>query len=61
MKVHLYVDLRGICSIRWANAQGLLFQFNNDRKGLSAARSNPEMKSLWDLASQTSLVADHGK
>ncbi|KRY96396.1 hypothetical protein T4B_5499 [Trichinella pseudospiralis] len=36
MKVHLHVDLQEICPI-------------GDRKGISAARSNPEMKSLGTL------------
>jgi hypothetical protein len=50
MKVPLYINLQEVYLIGWANAQGLLYYFSNDRKGILATRSNPE-KSLWDLAS----------
>jgi hypothetical protein len=58
MKVHIYVHLQEIGSIRWANAQGLLY---NDRKGISAARSHLELKSFWDLASKSSSILGHAK
>jgi hypothetical protein len=34
---------------------------NNNRKGISAPRSNPEMKSLWDFASQSSPITDQAQ
>lgn len=46
MKVHLPVDLQEICSIGWANAQDSLGYVMVTGKDISAARSNPGMKSL---------------
>lgn len=60
MKVNLYVDLQEIRTIEWVNASGLLYQFLNDRKGISSSRSKPEIKSLW-LVSQRLHILLHGK
>ena len=49
MKVHLYVDLQEICPIAWANAQESLDYVIVTGKGISASRSNLEMKSLGTL------------
>jgi hypothetical protein len=43
MKVHLHSDLQEICPIGWAGAQESL---GSGRKGITAVRSNPGMKSL---------------
>jgi len=49
MEIHLYVDLKEICSIGLAKAQESLGYVIVKRKGISAARSNPEGKSLTAL------------
>ena len=46
MKVHLHVDLQGICPI---GIPGIIRLCNTDKKGISAARSNTRMKLLSTL------------
>ena len=59
MKVHLYIDLQKNCPIVEANVCEPSDHVIVLGKGLSVARSNPEMKYLCDLATQGSPIADH--
>ena len=52
MNVHLYVELQEICSIGWADAQESLYDGIMIGKGTYTARSNSEMKSLWNHATE---------
>jgi len=49
MKLCLYVDLQEICPIGWADAQESIGYVIVIGKHLSAARRNPEIKSLGTL------------
>jgi hypothetical protein len=58
MEVNLYVDLQEICPIGWANTQESLDCVIVTGKGVSVARSNPEMKSFGTLP-LSSLILGH--
>ena len=59
--IHVHVFRPGICPIGWVGAQESLGYVIVTEKGISAARSNPGMKSLKDPASQSSPITGHAK
>lgn len=57
MKVRLYGDLQAVCSV----SPEILRLCKSDRKGTSAARSHPEMKSLGTLTLRASPILGSAK